>query len=193
MRLFAGLPLPSDVADSLVQALAPARQRAPRARWVPPANLHVTLRFFGDVDDSARGALEPVFDREELRYPAIPCRLGATGQFPPRGAPRVLWVGLEAGAAEAHAFWEMLSRLLAPLQDAGGPLQGLPRDAREFTPHITVARAGHVPIRQDWAEGVAAPGAEFLISECILYQSLLGSEGARYIPRKRVPLGKGGM
>ncbi len=193
MRLFAGLPLPSDIAEGLVHALASARQRAPRARWVPAENLHVTLRFFGDVDDAARAALEAVFDSGELRRPTISCRLGAAGQFPLRGAPRVLWVGLETGAAESHAFWESLRRLLAPLQEKGAPLETLPRDERDFAPHVTVARVGHAPIREDWAEGVAVPHADFQLSECVLFQSLLGREGARYVPQKRVQLVKGAM
>jgi 2'-5' RNA ligase len=103
----------------------------------------------------------------------------------------VLWVGLQKGKAEVHVLWETLSRLLAPLEETGGPLQGLPREDRDFTPHITVARAGSALIRPGWAEGVEMPGADFEITECILYQSLLGSGGARYVPLKRVSLEKG--
>ncbi len=125
VRVFAGLPLPSDVARSLLTALSPAREESPQARWVPAANLHVTLRFFGELDDAACAALGAVFSSKELPCPGISCRLGPAGQFPPRGAPRVLWVGLERGASEVHALWENLSRLLAPLEVTGGPLSGL--------------------------------------------------------------------
>ena len=192
MRLFAGLPLPPDVADSLVGALAPARSLYPRARWVPASNLHVTLRFFGDVDDAACAALGEVMAREELRRAAIRCRLGHVGQFPPRGSPKVLWAGLDRGSPEVHALWEALMRILSPLEGQGGPLHGLPRDNRDFTPHITVARSGNALLRPlDWAEKVRMPDMDFEITECILYQSLLGSGGARYVPMKKALLGEG--
>jgi 2'-5' RNA ligase len=155
------------------------------------ANLHVTLRFFGDLDDAACAALSEVMNRSELRCPAISCTLGAGGQFPPRGNPKVLWVGLERGAAEVHALWEILSRLLAPLSETGGPLQGLSHEDRGFIPHVTVARAGNALIRPGWTEGVMIPSADFVIGECVLYQSLLGSEGARYFPMKRVAFVRG--
>ena len=191
VRLFAGLPLPPDVADSLARALAPARARSPGARWVPAENHHVTLRFFGELDDAARAVVSELLDSKELLCPVISCRLGAAGQFPAQGAPRVLWVGLEKGAAEVHALWENLSHMLAPLEKAGGPLQGLPRENRGFIPHITLARAGNASIRPGWVEGVIIPAVDFVIAEWILYQSLLCSEGVRYVPLKRVPLLKG--
>jgi RNA 2',3'-cyclic 3'-phosphodiesterase len=191
LRLFTGLPIPPDAARSLVTSLAPARERFPKARWVPCANLHVTLRFFGDLDDAACAAVMEALDHQELRRPMIACRLGSIGQFPPRGTPRVLWAGLERGAAEVHALWECLSRLLAPLEEQGGPLAGLPREDRDFTAHITVGRSGNSLIRPGWAQGVVIPSLDFEISELILFQSLLGSEGARYVPLKRVPLLKG--
>jgi RNA 2',3'-cyclic 3'-phosphodiesterase len=193
VRLFAGLPLPHDVAKTIVQSFAPLREKAPKARWVPETNLHVTLCFFGDCEERSRAALDEIFRREELHRPAISCSLGRCGQFPPKGAPKVLWVGLEKGSAEAHDLWATLQRLLAPLQAAGEPLEDLPRDDRGFTPHITVARTGNAIIRQDWAEGIHVPPTSFQIEECILYQSLLDRSGARYVPQTRVSLVKGAM
>jgi RNA 2',3'-cyclic 3'-phosphodiesterase len=190
MRVFAGLPLPEAVAASVVTALAPARARFP-ARWVPGGNLHVTLRFFGDLEDAAVAAVKETLDHPELHRLAIASRLGAAGQFPPRGIPCVLWIGVDKGGAEVRAFWETLERLLAPLERAGGPLEGLPRENRDFTPHITVARPGNSLIPSGWAAGTAIPAEDFLFSECILYQSLLGREGAQYIALKRVTLEKG--
>ena len=190
MRVFAGLPLPEALAASVVKALAPARARF-QARWVPAENLHVTLQFFGDLDDAALSAVKETFDQEELRRPAIESRLGPAGQFPPRGNARVLWIGLDKGGAEVRAFWETLERLLAPLGRSGGPLEKLSREDRDFTPHITVARSGNSPVRNDWASEVVIPAVEFSISELILYQSLLGSGGARYAPLKRTAMIKG--
>lgn len=182
MRVFAALPLPPAVADPLDSALAPARLSNPGLRWVSPAGFHVTLHFFGEIPAPGVAALQQVFDDAELRVPAIPTRLGRIGQFPPRGNPRVLWVGLERGEAEIRAYWDLFEKKISPL--------GWTPDARGFSAHVTIARAGHSA-----APGLDAdlemPRIDFLIEECVLFQSILGRAGAHYVPLKKITLERG--
>jgi RNA 2',3'-cyclic 3'-phosphodiesterase len=182
VRVFAALPLPPAVAGPLDSALAPARLANPGLRWVSADGFHVTLHFFGDVPEAGVAALQRVFDDAELRVPAIPTRLGRIGQFPPRGNPRVLWVGLARGEAETRAYWELFERKVYPL--------GWTPDARGFSAHITVARAGRSTAAA-WDADLEMPGMDFLMQECVLFQSILGHAGAHYVPLKKITLERG--
>jgi 2'-5' RNA ligase len=139
----------------------------------------MTLHFFGDVPEEGVAALQQVFDDPDLRVPAIPTRLGKIGQFPPRGNPRVLWVGLERGKAEMSAYWSLFEKKISPL--------GWTPDERGFSAHITIARAGRSAAAV-WNADSEMPGNDFLLQECVLFQSILGRAGAQYVPLKRITL-----
>ena len=179
MRVFAALPLPPGVADAVADALAPVRRLYPRLHWVAAKSMHVTLHFFGDVPDAEVTGLQQLFGQPELCRPVIAARLGRLGQFPPRGKPRVLWAGLEKGGDEMKSYWDLLEKKLAPL--------GFTADARGFSPHITVARAGSTPMEGGWDAGIELPAADFFVEECVLFQSILGREGAEYVSLERIP------
>ena len=191
MRVFAALPLPPAVVRSLAAALTPLRLRYSRLRWVPPEGLHVTLHFFGEVSDDAVAALRGALDDPALRGPAIRTRLGIPGQFPSSGNPRVLWVGFEKGVDEMSAFWGLFESKIAPLARYGGPRAEWLPDKRGFAPHITLARNNGGALDHGWREGLGVPPEDFLLQECVLFQSILGREGARYIPLRRIPFERG--
>jgi len=181
VRVFAALPLPPVVAGTLDSALARARLASPGLRWVSSTGFHITLHFFGEVPEQGVTALQRVFDDAELRVPAIPARLGRIGQFPARGNPRVLWVGLARGEAEIRAYWDLFERKLSPL--------GWTPDERGFSAHITIARAGRSAAGTLDAD-LEMP-SDFLMEECVLFQSILGSAGAHYVPLKKITLERG--
>ena len=166
------------MAAAAENALAPVRRLYPRLRWVPAGGLHVTLHFFGDVPDTEVAVLRRLFGEPGLCRPAIAARLGRLGQFPPRGKPRVLWAGLEKGGDEMKSYWDLLEKKLAPL--------GFTADARGFSPHITVARAGSTPVEGGWDAGVEMPAGDFFVAECVLFQSILGREGSEYVSLERI-------
>jgi len=154
--------------------------------------MHATLHFFGEIADAAVSALKGVFGDPVLRVPAIPARLGMAGQFPPAGSPRVLWVGFEKGGDEMGAFWRLFHSKIAPLARFGGAgAEWLP-DARGFTPHITVARNNRDTLDERWREELDVPSEDFLMEQCVLFQSILGREGARYVPLARIAFERGG-
>ena len=183
MRVFAALPLPQAATAALDAALAPVRQLHPRVRWVSAKGLHATLHFFGEVSDEQRARLQALFDGAgELQRLRIRARLGALGQFPPRGNPRVLWAGIDRGAEEMTEYWNLFESKIAPL--------GWSPDPRGFTPHITVARAGSIPLESGWDAGVRLPALDFFVEECVLFQSILGRAGAEYVPLARIAFGR---
>ena len=186
MRIFAALPLPPQVSSAIATAFAEARALAPKTRWVDPRGMHLTLHFFGDLPDESVTGFASLFDDPGLRRPAITARLGHVGFFPASGAPRVLWVGLAKGVPEMTDFHRAFTAKLDQLRGPGGPLGGWTPDRRGFAPHVTVARSGSAPISPHWADVVKLPAEDFLVTECVLFQSVLGEGRARYVPLRTV-------
>jgi 2'-5' RNA ligase len=135
VRLFVALEIPSAVRENLAALInelraGDASSSKNKARWVRPENLHVTLKFIGNVDsgklDATRASLAEVRAGRsvELHFRGL-------GFFPNEKRPRVLWAGLEASPK--------LATLAADI-DARLEKVGTPRETREFSPHLTLAR-----------------------------------------------------
>jgi len=186
VRLFSAFELPPGAHGGIADAFARVRALAPKVKWVSPESMHLTLHFFGEVADTGVGDFAAVFDDVSLRVPAIPIRLAEVGFFPGDGPPKVLWVGISGGVDRMRAFWTRFTEKLQALRAPGGPLGDWTPDSRGFSPHITVARAGAVPLSRQWAAEVRLPAGEFLVEHCVLFQSILGPGGARYVPLRTI-------
>jgi 2'-5' RNA ligase len=124
-RLFVALDLPEDIKRSL----EPLARGLGDVRWSTPEQQHLTLRFIGDVDN---GTVHDVVEALAT-VPALPFELSlrGLGHFPPRGEPRILWIGVERSAALVG----LKRRIDRALEEAG-----IPPDSRKFAPHVTIAR-----------------------------------------------------
>ncbi len=100
-----------------------------RARWIPPPQLHITLRFIGDVSEESRQHIEVALDRVRVRSFFLASE--STGRFPARGHPAVVWAGV---AAHPH-----LHQLRQQVDD-GLLATGVFLELRPFAPHFTLAR-----------------------------------------------------
>jgi 2'-5' RNA ligase len=183
MRVFAALPLPPGTSAALAAALEPVRARHGDIRWVNPSGFHLTLHFFGEVGAGQLADLERALADPRLKRHSIAARLGGMGQFPPHGSPRVVWVAISQGGEEARALWEAFEQVIAPL--------GWERDPRGFTPHVTVGRAGRGGAGPIESVMPSIPEAAFAFDAIVLFESVLGKDGAAYRPQTRIPLGQG--
>lgn len=170
MRLFIALELPERVRERLFHMAG----GVPGARWVPPGNMHVTVRFIGDVD-GARFA-DIVDALGEVHKDRFTVRLGGLGRFGEGRRTRVLWAGL-APSAE-------LERLHGKIE-AALVRSGVEPDHRKFHPHVTLARLkaakpGRVADFLAAHDGLTSE--DIAVDRFVLYSSLLGSEGAVYRP-----------
>jgi RNA 2',3'-cyclic 3'-phosphodiesterase len=191
VRVFAAFELPQPVRSGIEKAFSRARSLAPKVKWVSPDAMHLTLHFFGEVAEAEIDGFSPLFEDPTLSLPSIRAQLGSVGFFPAGGPPRVLWVGLAKGVEEMRAFWSRFTEGVQKLREGSGPLREWSPDTRGFSPHITVARAGAAPLSRLWADEVELPPTEFVIEHCVLFQSILGPSGARYIPLKTLALAGG--
>jgi 2'-5' RNA ligase len=135
VRLFVALEIGAEVRDSLaalIEELRAVDAAAARnnARWVRVENLHVTLKFTGNVDDGRLDAIRAAL-AEVRRIGMVEMRFHGLGFFPNQRRPRVLWAGIEASPNLSSLAHEVDARL-EQLE--------IPRETREFAPHLTLAR-----------------------------------------------------
>lgn len=179
MRLFIAIDLPVE----LKQALAKLRRDLPGARWVPAAQIHLTLAFLGEVEEASAWRL----NAELARIHLAPFTLALTdlGCFPNRQRPRVLWVGL---APEAH-----LTELAVAVQGAI-LATSLPVEERPFTAHITLARLRFPAPREAGVflnQSLPPQLPTLPVHEFILFESRLTPQGVEHRPLTRFPLAAG--
>jgi len=130
MRLFVAIEIPGEIRAALAAFLKELRAIAPQANWVRADNLHVTLKFLGEVEPSKLAAVKTAL--AAIRSPqAVALDFRGLGFFPNEKRPRVFWTGMEASPN--------LVPLAADIDQALYKL-GFSREERPFTPHLTLAR-----------------------------------------------------
>ncbi len=166
IRLFIAVPIPEDMRRQL-HAMG---RSLPGGRAVVEEQIHLTLRFIGEVE----GALFKDIRENLYTVEAAPFRVGiqGVGHFPPRGKPRVVWAGLQPK--------DPLVRLKRKI-DTCLIQCGLPPDNRKFSPHITLARLNNPPMQR--ITGFLAGNAflrfdDFEVDRFLLYSSKLTNKGA---------------
>ena len=177
IRLFVALSLPAEVR----QRLEGLRGGIPGARWQSAAQMHLTLRFVGEVDGAAFGEIGHAL--ADIRAEAFTLTLDGVGRFPPRGRARIVWAGVVPNPA--------LTRLRERTEAAIAGL-GFPPDGRNFAPHVTLARlSSPVPAHrlQDFMSyhGPYTSGP-FPVRSFELFSSHLGAGGAHYAVEASYPL-----
>ena len=176
-RLFIALTLPSAVRE----VLAALAQPLPGVNWTPPEQLHVTLRFLGDVPKSQ---IEPMIARlAMIQVEPFILPIENVGSFPPNRPPRVIWIGVGAGHPRLFQLRQRLDDALLA--------SGLPLDVRTFHPHITLARctenaaAAVKPWLHVHRDEAAPP---FRVEAFDLYSSDLRASGAVHTLLHHFPL-----
>lgn len=180
-RLFLAIDL-DDVARSAVVRAAgelaeqiAATGAGDRVAWVRPKNLHLTLRFLGQV--GAASVPEVSAAIAHLTAPAFGLELSGAGTFPKVGAPRVIWVGIKDRHASLHALVEELDRRLVSA--------GLAVESGPFAGHVTVGRikrasGGGRAIRQAIGR-MRVESVRWRVDQVTLYESRLSPSGPTYL------------
>lgn len=186
MRCFIALDLPEAVRQSLGRTAAALREVSRSVRPTSPEQMHVTLKFLGDVDQGAVAAMSTAVRMLEPR--ALRFSLQGLGRFPPHGPPRVLWAGLQGDTA-------LLATLAGQLEEAAQRC-GVPREDRPFHAHVTLARVKFADRARELTSRLEELSADvvsepFAAPSVTLYRSELDPRGARYsvLERKDLPAG----
>lgn len=183
IRAFIAIELPNEVREKLAgtqqrfqsQLEAPVRKSV---RWTPPGNIHLTLKFLGDVSTASLPLLIEFLTSESSHHQPFSLAYGGIGAFPNRRHPRVIWAGCEATPE------------LASLQkaiDSGTGQLGFPSDHRLFSAHLTLGRVTQTASQEEVETLAQAlgrtkpePSDSFTVDRFHLFQSDLRPAGAVY-------------
>jgi 2'-5' RNA ligase len=171
MRLFVALDLPRTLRERLS---ALANGGLPGARWVPPANYHLTLRFIGETPGHRAEDIDLAL--AGLRGRSFALTLSGVGTFTKGGRSTALWVGVERNPQLDH----LQNKIETALQRCG-----LEPERRRFQPHVTLARLDNV-VEAKLASYVQAHNLfrsdPMPVEHFTLFSSLLGKEASVYTP-----------
>lgn len=187
IRGFIAFPLPEPVIVHLRSLQGSLRAAGlDDLRFVRPENIHLTLRFLGDVAPSAMDAISEAMAEVAVEMPPLSLTARGIGAFPSAQRARVVWAGLTGDTAALIDFQGRLCAALEPL--------GFPRERRRFAAHLTLARARdrrpvdpeRLVAAMESLNDLASP--PFPAAQLVLFQSDLRPGGAVYTPLRRAPL-----
>lgn len=185
IRAFLSIDLPEDVRQELADLQADFKKEGADVKWVESDNLHLTLKFLGDTEETQIEALKQSLTEAVRGTLPFTIQLEGIGAFPRTTSPRVVWVGANQGKAELEELAKKVETVCEKLE--------FPVEERPFSAHLTI---GRVRSRDGLARLIKKlQGVEFRASHpapvdrVILYQSTLSPRGPTYTPLAEFPLG----
>lgn len=185
MRLFVALTLSDETVRALTVAQGELERSCRGVRWVKPEQLHVTMKFLGEVADANVPEVCDALAMAAGECSSASVEIGNCGCFPPRGPVRIVWAGMTAGGEEPVQWARQLEDAMESI--------GFAREQRPFSPHITIGR-----VKVDNSGGrirAAVEGHRFgpigqRFDGLTLMSSVLSPSGPSYTAVSRAPLGR---
>ena len=175
-RIFLALRL-NDTSRIMISGLA---RQVPGARLVPSEQMHLTIRFIGEVEGALfRDVLERL---QELSAAPVSLQIEGVGHFPPRGKPRVLWAGVTS-STELLLLRNKVNSILRQC--------GIEPETRKYHPHVTLARLKNSSshrVAQFLSQHSLLKTPSFMANTLTLYSSVLTSKGAVHTIEQEYPL-----
>uniref|UniRef100_A0A7V6CE34 RNA 2',3'-cyclic phosphodiesterase n=1 Tax=Thermodesulfobacterium geofontis TaxID=1295609 RepID=A0A7V6CE34_9BACT len=190
VRAFLAIDLPQELKKELFNLSKTFNYEGLKLKWVEEENLHLTLRFFGNISESL---VEKIYEKcKEVCKEIEPFELtlGLVSYFPLKGTPRVIWIGIDSASNNLLKLDNLLKKTLKPLK--------LKEEREEFHPHVTLLRVKEktdpVALKKFFEELKRASeklkGRSFFVREIIIFKSDLFPSGPKYTPLKIIPLGE---
>ena len=176
-RMFCAFELPENLRTRIQEHAKRVREAAPdvAASWSRPENIHLTLKFFGNVDPARVLVISAAAERVVKEFPPLQIAVGQTGVFPRPSRPQVLWIGV---GDQSGALQKLQQRL-----DDEFALEGFSKEDRPYRPHLTIARIRRpqkVNRLADVHLGLEFSNVTLSLSELILFRSELSPKGSKY-------------
>jgi RNA 2',3'-cyclic 3'-phosphodiesterase len=183
IRTFICIDIPGNIKLQMEALQTKLRAAGGQVSWVKPANVHLTLKFLGNVAEHRIVQVCSAVRRAARVTGPFAIEVGGAGGFPSSRAPRVLWVGLAKSPPELLALYKSVEDELYSL--------GFDRETRGFSPHLTIGRLRSQQNARQLGDLITAMGFEpetFEAPEVIVMRSNLKPTGAIYTPIDVVPL-----
>ena len=186
LRSFIAFDIPRTLADELGAVSRELSRLEPRVRWVAPENMHVTIKFLGNVEEGLiKGEISDLIEEVASLSGRLSFVSRGIGAFPNPKYPRVVWAGLEGDVGRLGEMYQKLEEGLSHF--------GIKKEGERFVPHITLGRVRDFVkaplLTQKIDELSQKEFGGFEISYILLYKSLLTRDGPIYTPIVRFNLG----
>ncbi len=171
MRLFIAIEVPDEIRAYAVSLAEPLKDSPGSINWVKKENMHLTLKFLGEVDDDSTGKITEAL--KEIKFEDFEANTAELGAFPSMDYIRVLWLGIEPHD-KINALQQQLEQVLQPL--------AFKKD-NKFHPHLTLARVKFLKEKQQFTDKIKQIQVEkkqFSVKKIKLIKSILTKQGPIY-------------
>jgi RNA 2',3'-cyclic 3'-phosphodiesterase len=183
MRIFVGIKLDEAIRESIARELQPFKKIANSIRWTKSANIHLTLKYVGEISEDLAARIEETLLTAKIPVTPFPLKITGFGKFPAGDDLHILWAGVDANPS--------LRALFSWIENACASL-GIDREAQPFNPHITLgrnkARYNFKPLFEMLAAKQDLFLAEFPVTSFQLFSSQLTPAGPLYKILKEISL-----
>jgi 2'-5' RNA ligase len=180
MRTFIAIDLSDENKTTVAKLQDELKKTQADVKWVEPENIHLTLKFLGEVTDEYVGKVKDALDRVAAGLKPFELSLSGIGAFPKLDYPRVIWAGVEKGKEETEGIAKKVEDELEKI--------GFAREERPFAAHLTIGRVRSgknkeaLKVKLSELNRPDKPGNPQPVSQLILYQSKLSPKGPTYTP-----------
>lgn len=186
MRTFIAIELPQEIKDFLSRLQTELKATQADVKWVAPENIHLTLKFLGEIDDKKLTQIIEIIDDTAKGKDKFRICISSLGAFPKIDFPRVIWVGIETGDKEIKEIAGGLEEKIAKT--------GIPKEDRPFSSHITIGRTRSTLNREKLVgylknkSELGGEKLEFYVTKVTLFKSTLTPKGPLYEALKEASL-----
>ena len=178
MRAFIAIELPKEIRVRLSRLQEKLKATQADVKWVSPENIHLTLKFLGEIDDKKQEKINLILDDVIKEKCAYKIQISSIGAFPKLNFPRVIWAGVDQGDDETKAIAKGLEEKIQKI--------GIPKEDRAFSSHITIGRTRSTKNRDKLVQelnniaDISADNLKFNVTKITLFKSTLTPAGPIY-------------
>lgn len=186
MRTFIAIELPENIKTSLKNIQDELKKCGADVKWVEPENIHLTLKFLGEIEENQLEAINQAIEETAKNKPKYLITLSGLGVFPDLKRPRIIWIGIKDQNNATKLITEELEEKLEKIN--------IPKEERKFLGHITIGRVKSGLNKDKLAEKLEtlnidlAKDMGFIADKITLFKSTLGPKGPAYETLKEVTL-----
>lgn len=176
MRTFVAVDLERGVRERVGALAGKLQIRCPKLAWVRPRNMHLTIKFLGEIEPAQVGPIRAALDQATSQWRKFEISFTGLGVFPPRGPVKVLWLGVDDATGGLAKCWQCCEEALEGI--------GIAREDRPFSAHLTLARNKNPRLSDEVRKMLHHPppfaALKQRVTSLTFYQSTLTSDGPVY-------------
>ncbi len=184
IRTFVALEIPAEIRNRIAEFQDDLKKSGGKITWVKPENMHLTLKFLGDTEESLIDDIAEKLKKAASGADAFSVRIKGVGAFPNFNRARVLWIAVEKGEETMSALASEIDRQLAKL--------GFEKEKRKFSAHLTIGRVKDSRsidlVRERMLEKKDFEAGEFTVRSIRLIRSQLTGTGPIYTTLREIEL-----